>query len=133
MSVLQSCLIANEDMGVRCMASLPDYVQLLPIPAMELTSRGSAAVPNLEVHKLDQPTELIPLIYEPRVCLILQGEKPTIFGDKVLDYDAGSSLVIAAELSALGQVTRASPQQPFLALALTIDATQLSRGDAVRL
>lgn len=93
---------------------------------LALRHAGSTAVPNLEIHKLHQPTELIPLMYEPSVCLILQGEKRTIIGDKALDYAAGSCLVIAAELSALGQVTRASSIEPFLALALTIDTAQLS-------
>ncbi|WP_052265313.1 AraC family transcriptional regulator [Ruegeria sp. ANG-R] len=106
------------------MKQLPDLKELA------LKHAGSTAVPDLEIYKLDQPTELIPLMYEPSVYLILQGEKRTIIGDKVLDYSGGSCLGIAAELSALGQVTRASVREPFLALALTINTTKLA--DAMR-
>ncbi|MTI02093.1 AraC family transcriptional regulator [Roseibium sp. RKSG952] len=104
--------------------------QISDLKALALKHAGSSAIPDLEIHKLDQPTELIPLIYEPSVCLILQGEKRTIIGEKVLDYSGGSCLMIAAELSALGQVTRASVSEPFLALALTINTTKLA--DAMR-
>ncbi|MEM8985918.1 MAG: AraC family transcriptional regulator [Pseudomonadota bacterium] len=87
---------------------------------------GSEAIPRLVIHKLERPSELAPLIYEPSVCLILQGKKRTIIGGEVLDYGAGSCLVIAAELSALGQVTEATASHPFLAAALSIDTTVLS-------
>ncbi|MEM7074744.1 MAG: AraC family transcriptional regulator [Pseudomonadota bacterium] len=93
---------------------------------LALKHAGTTAIPRLALYKVDQPTELVPLIYEPSVCLILQGEKRTIIGDKVLDYASGSCLVIAAELSALGQITRASASAPFLALALSIDVARLS-------
>ncbi|WP_170335552.1 AraC family transcriptional regulator [Ruegeria arenilitoris] len=104
--------------------------QLSDLKELALKHAGSSAIPDLEIHKLDQPTELIPLIYEPSVCLILQGKKRTIIGEKVLDYSGGSCLIIAAELSALGQVTHASVSEPFLALALTINTTKLA--DAMR-
>lgn len=87
-------------------------------------------MPRLAIHKMDQPTELVPLIYEPSACLILQGAKRTIIGDKVLNYGAGSCLLIAAELSAMGQVSEASMRQPFLALALSIDTVLL--GEVMR-
>jgi len=61
------------------------------------------------------------LIYEPNVCLILQGAKRTIIGDKVLEYGQGACLAITAELSALGQIAKASVQEPFVALVLSID------------
>lgn len=100
--------------------------KLSDLASVALKYVGSTAIPRLAVHRMDQPTELVPLIYEPSICLILQGEKRTIIGDQILEYSAGSCLVIAAELSALGQITRASAQEPFLALALSIDATLLS-------
>lgn len=87
---------------------------------------GSTAIPRLVIHKVDQPNELVPSIYDPCVCLILQGAKRTIIGGKQLTYSAGSCLVVAAELSALGQVVEATPRHPFLAVALSFDHLRLS-------
>ncbi|MEM8985236.1 MAG: AraC family transcriptional regulator [Pseudomonadota bacterium] len=102
------------------MPSLSDLCQIAARHA------GSEAIPGLVLHKLDQPSELVPLIYEPSVCLILQGKKRTVIGDEVLDYGAGSCLVIAAELSALGQVTQATVNKPFLAAVMSINTALLS-------
>lgn len=106
------------------MQSLDDLCQIA------IRHAGSTAIAHLAIHKLDHPTELAPLIYEPCVCLILQGAKRTFIGGKELNYAAGACLVVAAELSAMGQVYQASPGQPFLALALFIDPIRLS--DALR-
>lgn len=91
---------------------------------------GSHAIPRFLIHKVEQPNELVPSIYEPCVCLILQGAKRTIIGGKELIYGAGTCLVVAAELSALGQVVEATPRHPFLAVALSLDHLRLS--DAMR-
>ena len=87
---------------------------------------GTTDIPRLAIHKMDQPTKLEPLIYEPCVCLILQGAKRTIIGGQELTYATGACLVVAAELSAMGQIAEASPAEPFLALALTLDPLRLS-------
>lgn len=86
---------------------------------------GITEIPRLAIHKIDQPTELVPLIYDPSICLVLQGAKRTIIGDNVIDYGGGTSLVVAAELPALGQVVEATAAKPFLALVLTIDLERL--------
>ena len=99
---------------------------LLPLCDVASRHAGSSAIPRFAIHKMDRPNELMPLLYEPSVCLILQGAKRTIIGGRELNYSAGSCLVIAAELSALGQVSEASPAQPFLALALMLDPIRLS-------
>lgn len=60
------------------------------------------------------------------MCLILQGAKRTIIGGQELNYAAGACLVVAAELSALGQVSKATPAEPFLALALMLDPMRIA-------
>lgn len=91
---------------------------------------GTTDIPRFAIHKMDQPTKLEPLIYEPCVCLILQGAKRTIIGGQELTYATGACLVVAAELSAMGQIAEASPGEPFVALALTLDPLRLS--DAIK-
>ncbi|MBO1041181.1 AraC family transcriptional regulator N-terminal domain-containing protein [Brucella pituitosa] len=47
---------------------------LTNIRAAALRLAGNSSIARLHVYTLDHPTELRPLIYEPVVCLILQGK-----------------------------------------------------------
>lgn len=78
-------------------------------------------IARVEIMKLEQPTTLQPVIYEPVVCLVLQGGKRAVIGDRVLHYTAGDYFVAAAEVAAMGQITEATPERPFLAVNLLLD------------
>lgn len=84
------------------------------------------ALPRLHVYSSDRPTSLGALIYDPVVCLVLQGAKRTIIGNCVLDYGAGHSMIVAAEVAAMGQICEASPEEPYLAINLYIDPAVIS-------
>src|SRR3546814_11843218 len=65
-------------------------------------------------------------MYEPTVCLVLQGAKRALIGDQVLRYGAGEYFVAAIELAALVQIAEATEDQPYLALSLQLDPTIIS-------
>lgn len=88
---------------------------------------GAQTVPRLSIHRLDQATDLVPLVYEPCACLVVQGAKQTVIGKQVLAYGAGSCLVVAAEIAALARVLEATPDAPYLALVLALDRQVLSQ------
>ncbi|MCS6758517.1 MAG: AraC family transcriptional regulator, partial [Candidatus Devosia euplotis] len=78
------------------------------------------------VYRLDSPNDAIGLIYQPVVCLVLQGRKRTFIGDGVLEYGPGECMMVAAELTAMGQVCQASTNEPYLALNLFLDPVVIS-------
>ena len=86
----------------------------------------NAALPRLRVYTLDHPTEVAPLLYDPVVCLILQGAKRTFIGDQAFEYGAGDCMIVAAEVTAMGQISQASPAAPYLAANLYIDPAVIS-------
>lgn len=47
-------------------------------------------------------------------------------GDKMFEYGPGQSIIVAAEIAALGQVCEASPDRPFVAIGLYLDPPMLS-------
>lgn len=57
------------------------------------------------------------LVYEPMLCVILEGAKRTTLGAESYDYKAGEYLVVSAELPVAGQVIAA----PYLAIGLPLD------------
>lgn len=93
------------------------------IRAIALRHAGAPhpAMPRLHIYSFDSPTDAAGLIYQPVVCLVLQGSKRTFIGDGVLEYGASECMVVAAELTAMGQVCEASTDEPYLALNLLLD------------
>lgn len=64
-----------------------------------------------------KPTALECMIYQPSVCLILQGSKETHIGTGPINFGAGASLVVSHELPIVSRVTEA----PYVGLALELD------------
>lgn len=79
------------------------------------------AMPRLHIYRIDHPTDVGGLIYEPVVCLLVQGRKRTFIGDGTFEYGAGECIVVAAEVAAMGQVCEASTDEPYLAVNLYLD------------
>lgn len=86
-----------------------------------LQPKTVTSIARLEIMRLEHPTALQPVIYEPAVCLVLQGAKRAVIGEKVLAYGEGDYFIAAAEVAALGQISEATKDQPYLALNLLLD------------
>lgn len=72
-----------------------------------------------------EPSHLECSLYEPVICLILQGRKEVILGDRSLIFGPGESLIVSHELPVVSRVTEASPEKPYLSLVLTLDLSIL--------
>jgi AraC-like DNA-binding protein len=83
-------------------------------------------LPRLQVYRYDEVTGAGGLIYRPVACLVLQGAKRTYIGNEILAYGAGSCMVVAAEISAIGQISQATPEEPYLAINLYLDPAVIS-------
>ncbi|MBW6423485.1 AraC family transcriptional regulator [Rhizobium sp. XQZ8] len=98
----------------------------------DLVSRNAAgrrtetAVPRLAIMKGDNPTGMMPSVYEPMLCLVLQGSKCVVIGDQAMHYDSASYFVSSVEIPASGQIVDASPERPYLALSLTLNMTAIA-------
>lgn len=78
-------------------------------------------VPSLVVLKNEKPTTLDGVLYNPVMCLILQGKKETYVGDRRLSFGAGECLIVSHDLPVMAQVTEASAEHPYIALVFSID------------
>ncbi|MEO1199164.1 MAG: AraC family transcriptional regulator [Pseudomonadota bacterium] len=77
--------------------------------------------PGLGVLYDTQPTRLEAMIYDPVVCLVLQGAKETYIGDRCIRFGAGESLIVSHAMPVTAAVTEASAAAPYVAMVLTID------------
>lgn len=83
--------------------------------------RTETPVPRVTITKDAALTGMTPGIYEPMLCLVLQGAKCAIIGDRRLHYDRASYFVASIEVPGACQIVEARPESPYLALALTLD------------
>ncbi|MEP0520485.1 MAG: AraC family transcriptional regulator [Hyphomicrobiales bacterium] len=78
-------------------------------------------IPSLVVLRNNHPTVLDGVLYNPVMCLILQGRKDTYVGERRLSFGAGESLIVSHDLPVMAQITEASADKPYIALVFSID------------
>lgn len=70
-----------------------------------------------------EPSTLEATLYEPVVCLILQGRKEIWLGDRRASFGQGDSLIVSHHLPVVSRIVEASTRHPYVALVLTVDMT----------
>jgi AraC-like DNA-binding protein len=85
------------------------------------TFHVSHRVPGLSVLRRTAESDIEAAIYEPVVCLILQGSKVTSIGDRTVELRPGDALLVSHDLPVTSRITRASVEEPYLAAILSID------------
>lgn len=78
---------------------------------------GPLLPPGLQLIASSTITKAQAVVYEPMLCVILEGAKNTLLAGQIHPYRAGEYLVVSADLPVAGQVTEA----PYLALAVPLD------------
>jgi AraC-like DNA-binding protein len=79
------------------------------------------AIPGLTFLRSDHEKQPKHLIFKPALCIVVQGAKWAVFGDRRLDYRAGQALLVSIEMPAFGTVAEASPTEPYLGLIVEFD------------
>ncbi|MDX8350859.1 AraC family transcriptional regulator [Cognatiyoonia sp. IB215182] len=64
-------------------------------------------------------------VYEPNLCIVLNGAKDTRVGDDVFQIEAGQALIVSHHLPVASQVVKATPEDPYLAVVLKLDVPTL--------
>lgn len=75
--------------------------------------------------KHSQTTNWADTVYEPNLCIVLNGAKHTRVGDEVYQLAAGRALIVSHHLPVTSQVIDASPDSPYLAIVLKLDVPTL--------
>ena len=78
------------------------------------------ALPGIVLAKMHEPTEPLSYVPDPTFALVAQGAKRAVLGDKVFDYATGQYLIVAIDLPLVANLLRASVEEPFLGLGLTL-------------
>jgi len=83
---------------------------------------GPLLLPGLQLIGSTTVTAARQLVYEPMLCLILEGAKNTTLGTDTHPYRAGQYLVVSADLPVSGQVIEA----PYLAVGVPLEPAMIA-------
>ncbi|HEY7181179.1 MAG TPA: AraC family transcriptional regulator [Blastocatellia bacterium] len=86
----------------------------------------ATAIPRLFLIRRSQPTEPCPTVYDPALCIVVQGRKQVMLADEIYIYGPEQFLVVSVDLPMMGQVIEATPAEPYLCLKFNLDPAQLS-------
>ncbi|MBD3885739.1 AraC family transcriptional regulator [Phormidium tenue FACHB-886] len=85
----------------------------------------STAIAQLELMRESVAPTALRAVYEPTLCIILQGKKETLLGQETYHYGAAQYIVVTVDLPLSGNIVEATPDKPYLCFKLSLDATQL--------
>ncbi len=77
--------------------------------------------PGLWVYRASTRIGPIHGVARPSFCVVAQGAKEVFLGESRYGYDPHQYLIATLDLPVIGQITRASPDEPYLALRLDLD------------
>lgn len=93
------------------------------------TNKGDqfpSAIPALSLFREDEPTEPMSAVYEPSICMVVQGAKRVLLGNEQYVYNEHQYLITSVDLPTFFQVIEASKERPLLGLKVTFDIQEVS-------
>jgi AraC-like DNA-binding protein len=81
----------------------------------------ASLVPALSLIRASEPSQPLPTVYHPSICVVVQGRKRAMLGEEVFHYDPLHYLVVSMSLPITGQILDATPQSPYQCLRIDID------------
>ncbi|RXK13956.1 AraC family transcriptional regulator [Halarcobacter mediterraneus] len=78
-------------------------------------------IPNLDFYFANKTTEFHAIMYEPSLCIILQGEKTVIFGEDMYTYGGKGYLLSSTHIHAKVKIIEATEEKPFVSFRLRFE------------
>jgi AraC-like DNA-binding protein len=85
----------------------------------------STQIPSLKFYTTTSLSEFTSVIYEPSLCIVLQGEKAVGFADEMFSYSETKYLLACTHIPANVKIQRASNEVPYVAVMLRFSLEQI--------
>lgn len=86
------------------------------------TSGFHTAVPGLGLLRSSGHTLPRHMTYRPSLCVVAQGAKQVMVGDRAITYRDMQALIVTVEVPVVSQIVDATPARPYVGLTLGLDA-----------
>ncbi|MCA9781714.1 MAG: AraC family transcriptional regulator, partial [Candidatus Eremiobacteraeota bacterium] len=80
------------------------------------------AVRELKLFRASTPTEEETVVYDPCLCVVVQGAKEIVVGQKTYHYNPSQSLLVSVDMPATTRVAEASQESPCVALVVRLQS-----------
>src|SRR5262245_50705807 len=71
----------------------------------------ATAIPRLFLIRSSRLTGPMPTVYEPSLCIVVQGRKQAMLADEVYVYGPEQFLVVSVDLPVVGHIIEATPEK----------------------
>lgn len=85
----------------------------------------STQISRLSLYRSSEPTVSHEVVYQPSLCVVVQGAKEVTVGGEAYRYDPAQSLLVSIDMPATTRVVDASPKRPCLAVVIRISAADV--------
>ena len=89
-------------------------------------ARQDTPVAGLRLYRAEGPSPQVSTMYRPTLCLVAQGRKQVVFGDRLFEFDPSKYLIVTVDLPVTGCVVEASQVRPYLGLSLDLDPGRIA-------
>lgn len=79
------------------------------------------SVAGVAAIRASAPSQPLPAVYHPSVCIVVQGRKHALFDGATYVYDPMHCLIVSTSLPITGRIIEASPERPYLCLRIDLD------------
>ncbi len=101
--------------------TLLDAVRRYSLAHADRSGVASTPIAGLTVIQSTSRSDLQYAISQPLACLVLQGTKHVMMGDRSFDFKAGDLLLITADVPTVSQITQASVAEPYFSMVIDLD------------
>jgi AraC-like DNA-binding protein len=84
------------------------------------------AIERLSLVRSSTTTMPVPNVYQPLLCLAVQGGKQVVLGDRTFVYAPGRCGIVTHDLPVTGRIVEAAPDRPYLCMVLNFDPVALA-------
>ena len=88
--------------------------------------RWPTAIPSVTLMRANAPTVPVGSLHQPSLCIVAQGRKRVMLGEKRFEYDSAKYLIGSVDLPISAEVCEASEQTPYLAMRIGLDPATLA-------
>jgi AraC-like DNA-binding protein len=90
------------------------------------TGRHDTVIGGLTLFRTEEARPPVNTIYRPTLCLVAQGRKQVMLGDRIFEYDPSRYLVVTVDLPVRGCIVEGSPEHPYLGLMLQLAPVRIA-------
>ena len=105
--------------------SLDQLKHLATELACRETGDSEKILPSAHIFQCTEVTVIESAVYNPLICLILQGRKEMNVGQQFVELREGDVLLVSHDLPVASKITQASTERPYQALIFSLDLSIL--------